>query len=73
MRHYRAYSSSGEESSRWFSHRYLRVSLTTTPESSSREIRFGMAIKALVMSAIFQTRVRLSTLPANMATTHNNR
>ena len=54
----RAYSSSKR-----LSHRYLRVSLTSTPERKSRQSRLGMAMRALKMSARFHTMSRLTTEP----------
>lgn len=44
-------------------HRYFLVSCTMIPLRQSKEIRFGMAIKAFMQSAMFQTSPRLMTLP----------
>ena len=50
-------------SSKRLFHRYLRVSLTSTPERKSRQSRLGMAMRALKMSARFHTMSRLTTEP----------
>ena len=49
--------------SNWSLHRYFLVSCTMIPLRQSREIRFGIAIKAFMQSAMFQTSPRLMTLP----------
>ena len=50
-------------SSKRLFHRYLRVSLTSTPERKSRQSRLGMAMRAVNMSARFHTMSRLTTEP----------
>lgn len=54
-------------------HRYFLVSCTITPFKSSSEMRFGIAIKALVQSDRFHTTSRFATLPANMEMMNNTR
>ena len=43
--------------------RYFLVSCTIIPERKSNDKRFGIAIRALKMSAKSQTRLRLTTAP----------
>jgi hypothetical protein len=43
--------------------RYFLVSCTIIPERNSNDKRFGIAIRALKISAKSQTRLRLTTAP----------
>jgi hypothetical protein len=55
------------------SQRYVRVSATRTGLRTSRDIRFGTAIRAFVMSAKDQTEGRETTDPTMTAATHTQR
>ncbi len=60
-------------SSNLSSQRYFFVSRAKVPLSSRSERRFGIAIKALRLSAMFHIRSSPTTLPKNTAMTYKTR